>query len=645
MKFEFTKMKNAMLIGSVIACLHNGYGQVENSDLAEVVAALQGEDYDARYEARMVLQDHVSDVSVPGMEAERVEMEKKIASLLEGDFPVTTQLWLLRQLNSIGSEASVDVLAALLNDEDPHVADGARMALEFNSSDAATAALMNGLDAAKGDTQILGFINSLAERGDGAAIGSIVKYSRGDNVDIANAAVIALGKLGKENPAQARRAKLYVNLLASSADKATIERSLLQISNDWAKCSQLAREGANDAIRAAAFQKCIELGSGRAAKLLTSILADEGPEGKSSLLRVALLSGKSNVARAALKLVEEMDAESQAVVVGSLAASKKSSRNEKTILAIAESDSEPLQLQAILALGKIGSAASFPILMEMLDSRSRDLREAAGDAIGSIKDSKFDRNLMASARKGDDADRITAIRGLSYRNSNGAADLVNEIAASDESDELREVAVTAMERIGDEASLTTLVDLIVIEPKSGGLRRDAQSVLKRSTLRMGDPDTAWKAMKAGLDAAGDDREARDALLAVIDSAPTSESIDYLRQLWLEGDETVQKNLLRVLPVWRNWDGGFLMLEFASLEGVTEELKDSCYSGIGRLILSADQTYSLKRKFELADKCLAESGSEERKQAILNGFRNAKWREKNYATRNDVAPELKELLVE
>lgn len=634
-----------MLIGSAIACLQSGYGQIENGDLAEVIAVLQGSDYGARYEARMTLQDHVSKVSVPGMETERKQLEKQLVSLLEGDFPVTTQLWLLRQLHTIGSEASVDALASLLKSDDPHVVDGARMALEYNSSSAATDALIQGLDAAKSEKQILGFIDSLGLRGDGMAISSVVKHLRSENVAIANGAALALGKLGEANPSQVKKAKLHVNLQASSADKVAVEQALLRISRDWTQCSRLVQEGANSAVRAAAFQKCIDLSSGRSARLLAKVLAEEDFEGGNELLRIALLSGKSNVARTALKLVEEMDTGEQAVIVGSLATSGRSGKSEKMILSMAESESKSLKLQATLALGKVGSVASLPILLEALESKSRDLEEAAADSIGSIKDSRVDRKLMASARSGDEAERVLAIRGLSYRNSRGAADLLNEFATNDGSEDARAEAIDAMERIGNEGSITALVELIVTEPKSGGLRRNAQRALKRTTLRIGDPESAWKAMESGFESAGDDAEARNALLAVIDSAPTSDAIEYVRQLWQEGDETVRKTLLRTLPAWRNWDGGFLMLEFASLEGASEESRDSYYSGIGRLILSSDQNYSREKKFELATLALEQASSDKQKEAILSGFRNPVWRDRNYARYNEVAPELKELLVE
>jgi len=629
-------MKPVLLIVSALSCLNSGYGKLENSDLAEIVATLQGSDYDARFKARMTLQDHVSEASSPGNEAVRAEIEAKLVSLLEADFPTTTRLWLIRQLNSIGSEASVNSLAALLGDGNVHIADGARMALQMNTSSRATAALIAGLGKASGSERVIGFLSSLSQRGGKSAIAAIVPYLSNGDLDIATAAVTALKELKADDALET----FYPR--APKSAKALVELALLERTTDFGFCKELAKNGGNSAVQVAAFRRSIALSSGKASKLFASLVSSSRQKTRSALLRAALLSGKSNVARAGLALIEESDPAQQAVIVASLGSIGPSRNSEKAILALGETENEALKLQVIEALGEVGGVSSLPWLMEALELRSRDLSGAAAHAIASLGDQRVDRKLMASAADGEDGDRIAAINVLSYRNSDGAAALVNQIAAGDASVAVREQAVEAMERIGDGDSLKVLVDLIVGE--EGTLRKVAQKTLKRVSSRMGDPDTVWSAMREGFEAANGDGKAKNALLLVSDSAPTPGAIDFFRSEWSVGGKTVRRDLLRVLPGWKNWDGGFLMLEFAKGEGLSDSLRDACFSGIGRLILSSNANASTNVKFDLANKSLAIAETEKQRQAILSGFRNASSRDVKFAKGGDVDPALKKLLL-
>ncbi|MEM9160505.1 MAG: HEAT repeat domain-containing protein, partial [Verrucomicrobiota bacterium] len=583
MNFGNIKFRGAAFLGLSAACLNFGYSQIDSDELAGIIDALRGDDFAARYDARMQLQDHVSVASEPGKDALAAAVELQLLELLaDADLPVSGRLWLLRQLNSIGGEASVDALAELLRDDLDELADAARMALEMNASARSTSMLI----AAVGDPMVkdqVGVIDSLGQKGNEAAIEVLSGQFSAADQSIARASMAAVSEIGGSGAE---------NALAAQLPKATpqlredLEIALVAVSEDWAQCELLAREGSNDGIKLAALQKCIEMNPRKSAAIVRDLLASGDLPVKEAVVRAALLSKKAVVAKAAVLGLGEMDLAEQSALAGALASAKKSSKSEKLVLSLLDTDSETLKLQAVEALGSIGSAASMDSLMEAIDSKSREMREAATYALGKVKDSKIDRELIALAKKAELEERLNAIAVLAYRNSPGAIALLNEFAANETVTDIREASLETLENIGDASSFQVLIDLILEEGEKGGLRRDAQKAIKRMSLRIGDPAAAWAAFERGFEAAKEDSEAYEALLAVVDSAPTQEAIAFLKEAWVKGDAATRKTVLRVLSVWRNWDGGALLLDLAKSESSSDEDVAACYKSIGRLILGA-----------------------------------------------------------
>lgn len=636
MNLFLRKLRLAALIGLSVASLNLGYSDLSKGELDKIIATMQSDDYDARYEARMDLQDHVSRASLPGNEIIRASLERDLLALLNKDLPATNHLWILRQLQTIGSEASVEILAKLLQSENLHIVDGARMTLIPNRSPKALDALVEGLKAAEDAPQTIAYIAALQQRGDSEAATVVADHVSSDDSDIASAAIMASAKLSNTQSNQ-------MLAFLESADQNAAELAQIELTIDALHCQQLLFNGSNSSVRTAALQRYLELDPINAAKDFTQALETENFIGKNELIRVALLSGNDAMKRFVLQSIGSLDTEQQAVVAGTLAAARKSRKNEMIILSLLETDSEPLKVQAIEALGKIGSVASLPILLDALESDSRELTETASHAIASLKDRRVDSKLKSAAKKGEEEARVNAIMALGFRNSPGSSDLLSAIAAGDESKAIRKEALTALERVGDQDSLSIMVDLIIDEPSKGGLRRDAQRALKRTSLRIGDGPTAWRALNAGLERSTDDPEAQDALLAVIDSAPAKGTIEYIRNVWNEGDPDDRKTILRVLSLWRDWDGGYLLLDLADQDNVPDEIKDKCYKSANRLI-SGGGTKSIEARYDFANAAIARAQTPERRQAILDSFRNVKWQDRNYVNENKVDPAIKEAVL-
>lgn len=527
--------------------------QIPEEELVSIFEELSGSDYELRYQARMELQAHVFEAGRPGNEPQRLAVEAQLLARLQTEELLTSKLWTLRQLSSIGSQESVPALEKFLRSSDAKLAEGARMAL-------------------------------------------------------------------------AR--------IAPSSQKVTGAMDDF----DAEQLAELALQDENPATRIQAYSQLIDENASLAQNVLETVLeasAATAPE----FLRLAMKSGSRSLTRATLKQLPELSIEYQIVVLGALD-KRVSAKTEQQILELLNSENETLKLQALAALSRVGSVRSLASVLELSASRDRGLSSAAIDTLSLIRDPRIDRELKRRVKRGTLEERSTALKAMSYRASPGVGELVNEIAKNSRLEsELREAAIETMERVGNIESLSVLVDLIT--SNESGLRRDAQKSLKRTTLRTNDAEAALAAFREGLKAAMSDRKAVLALLLVIDSAPHPETIESIRNSWNSSDDEMQKVILKVLPNWRNWDGGYLLFDIATSAGSDEALVDTCVKGIARLILGSDSSYPIETKYALAEAALKIGASDSARKAILNAFRNANGYDARYLRNNETHPEIKE----
>lgn len=390
-------------------------------------------------------------------------------------------------------------------------------------------------------------------------------------------------------------------------------------------------EADNEAIQSAIYEKIAQRNPRQAEAIL---LASPLPE----YIRTAATSKRSRLVRAAMGLLDSSDVATQIVVLGALD-DKIPSRVEKQMIELLDSESETLTIQTLEALGRVGSAKCLDAVLALSGARSRDIRESAIDTLAAIQDPRIDRSLFTAARKGDAVERAKAVKALSFRASEGIAQLVNQFAADPNLDiAIREEAIAAMEIVGNAESLPVLIEIVLAEDASG-LRKDAQKVLKRMTLRTADAEAAWAAFKTGFDKA--DQDAMLALMLVADSAPTEEMVSYLMNAYETGDSSIQKMVIRVLPSWRNWDGGNALLTIAERADSDEMVRSQAFKGIGRLILGSDGNYPIEGKYALGNAAFEVAKTDDEKKAVLGGFRYFSGSDKRYLNRDelDVAPEI------
>lgn len=542
----------ALAAGIALAISPLGYSQIPEQDLESIFARLNGDDFPARYEARMELHTAVSRAGAPGSEAQQAsKLEIQLLELLQREALPTTHLWVLRQLQFIGSQAALPVLEGMAASGNEHLHDGVEMTI----------------------------------------------------------AALAGASNAQTPPA---------------------------LSDKPSELAALLDGPGNRSLKTAAYAKLAEKSPRLAAKELDGTPLPE-------YLRIAATSKHSSLRNAAFQLISDADIPAQIVLIGALQG-RVSAKREMQLISLLSSENETLKLQALEALSRVGSARSADAVLALIEGSSRELKAAAIDALASIQDPRLDQSLRKTATSGKTQDRIQALEAMSYRVSPGISNLVNSMATDSALPlELREQAIASMERVGNVQSLSILVT-IVLEEAQSGLRRDAQGMLKRLSLRLDDAAAAWAAFDTGFEASRDDLDTRLALMLVADSSPSPEMIDYLTKAYDSGDENIQKMVLRVLPSWRNWDGGYALMDILEKVGSSKPLRLLVFKGIGRLILGSDETFPLEEKYELTSAALVAASTEEERKAILDGFRFVSNEDKRYVRDNAIDPELTEIVL-
>ena len=171
----------------------------EAVDLDRAFAGLDAYDHGKPRDPLFAVESAIAESSNDA--AQRARIAARLAAAL-GDAKVSkaARQFLCRQLERVGTEAHVPVLAKLL--DDAATMEFARRALERIPGDAASAALRAAVPQHKGRA-LVGLLNALGERRDPRAVALLTERLGDADATVAAAAARALGKIGTQGAAAA----------------------------------------------------------------------------------------------------------------------------------------------------------------------------------------------------------------------------------------------------------------------------------------------------------------------------------------------------------------------------------------------------------------------------------------------------------
>jgi len=581
-------------------------------DLEATFKKLASNEDAVRLEARNALQTAFAKATAPGVDtAGAQQLESAVVGQLTGSLPLAERLYLIRMLETFGSEDVADKIKPLLSSKDINVQDSAIRALASIPGSKARSLLLAGLSQSS-DAGKKACINALAQRGDPTTAPDIAKLLLSKNVSVVNHAALALGKLG--NP-EVKPALTSAMDTAKGTSKTAIELSLLDLGADADLAYRLASSGSNALIRSAAFKQLVAQDEKRASEILQKAIAGADVPGRLNIIREAAENGPKALRDQTVKHMESAsDADKQMIVTALGVSGQRQYENQ--VLAILPQAKDILRRSIIDALGNIGGDASFDALYAEFQGNTRDTN--AANALARLKAPSVDQKVMQEAQSATDpAKRAAAINVLMLRNPKGATDVINKILSQPADAKVLEAAMKTSERIGNMESMKHLITYVL---GLGDLARPAQLSLKRLSVNLNAGDDLWdKLYLPALTKASSD-EARTNLILVLDGNNSPKTLQYLKSKVMEHGALSEVSL-KTLARWPSGQVGAVWVEIAADKSATKEEVGAAQKGLVRVLKSSRGSLALgsDSRVKLAVQAIQKAPSVEFKKAVLSAL--------------------------
>jgi len=574
---------------------------------ADVLENLASPDLTKRFEAQTKLRKLAFEAGNPKTDqATATALENDLLALASNtSAPEASRLSALEQLPFLASASSVPGLAALLSDPTPIIREGARSALQNNPAPAASTPLLEALEKSDQTAWTLGLMDSLATRADAAAIPAFAARLTSPTPAIASLAAESLGSLGgKESlkalnnflptcppallpvaqsalvrcalPLTKEPAGLWGRLVAATEKFLGTPTASESIAALWPKAS-------NAAIRCEIFNALASLGDGSlAVPLVAELLAKQDTPGASEILRLAVLSGNTQLKVPVLAALPTLHEDARLAVHAALAESSDTT-HEENLLALAAALDGNKKATAILLLGYCGTENSLDFLVAEAGKKSPVTLPSAATALNRLKVPGLDQRLLEQVKTNPSPESISL---LAYRNPEGTEALLIKLAAPDATADLRAKSLSVLETMGAFDSAAQLLAWIGAAPQ-GADPKPYIAAFRRIAPRLSAEAALWEsAFLPAFSAASP--ENRNALLNTIPALRCQKTGATLVE-WIRTDANLRPIAVDELSSWSNFAAGDSILAAASSPDLDEPSREKLYKAAIKLFTPRDFT--------------------------------------------------------
>ena len=459
------------------------YAADYEAEVQRIIPKLADENVSARYAAQMELQDLASQSSKPGNAPERELLGKVLASkVADESIPQPARVWMVRQLEYMGSTEAVSSLTVLLKNNNAELQECARRALEKNPSPAASDSLRAALEKADNDNWKIGLINSLGQRKDAKSVELIT--SSLSNSRLAGPAALALGKIGTEGAITALQQNIALTPMAAQA--------LVDVANDQLAQGKKAfacdlyhwiyQKAPMSSMKGAALNSLIKQNADGVENMLAAVL--KATDAHLQHAAVAALPYANSAIQAQVReLLPQVTPNLKAQLITTFTAS-----SEAQVIEAASDSEESVRTAALETLGKIGSAKSVPVLIKAATSDNRAEKLAAEGSLARISGKGALSAIEKSATEGSAKARIVAINTLVARQHTPALPSLLAIARESE-DTVKAAAFSALGKLGSDKEVAPVTQIILATKNS-----EAIAALETIVTRIKDRKSASDAI-------------------------------------------------------------------------------------------------------------------------------------------------------
>jgi HEAT repeat protein len=484
-----------------------------------------------------------------GQPALRKQLEAGLVQLLTMDSTAEAKQFACQELATIGTDDSLPALAQLLESE--KTVSLACQALSSNHSAKANDVLRQALSGSRGAARVQ-LISTLGDHQDTGAIKQLAELANDLEVTVAQAAVLALGKVNDE-PARQIIAQLREQAKPELAG-AVVEASLnaaekLAANGEGPAAVAIYQELLNPAepanVRRGAFEALLQLDEDHGQRRILETLRGTDP-----LLKPVAIAGVRRLdseaaSREFARALPSLPAQEQIWLIEILANSFD--RAVQSALANSLGSAEPsVRLAAIQAVGKSGDATTVPILAKMLAGRpSAPERRAVERALRGLRGgADLDSALVRELSGGSTSLKASLIPVLAQRDCQAA---IPAILANTEDSELAETAFRALGALAGSEDVPTLLKKLG-QLQVPAARSEAESAVTQALLKFDDHSRRTDEVTDELTRAPD-LEARCSLLRLLPSCADATALALLSQARTDPHGPIRDTAIRALAEW------------------------------------------------------------------------------------------------
>ncbi|MFH1718090.1 MAG: HEAT repeat domain-containing protein [Planctomycetota bacterium] len=551
---------------------------------------------------------------------ERKYIEVRLAELL-GDATFEAKSFICKQLWFIGTAESVPAVARLLVDE--KTADMACYAIGQNPSPQAAQALRESLGKTGPAVQIR-IINVLGDRRDVPSVEAIGKLVFGQDRQVAEAALAALGKIGGERAreilARARvKGDSDLRFAATDAYLRCAEDLVAEGKREQAVevYKELAEEGEASIIRSAAVKGLADAGGRDAVPLVIRALQDQDRMVRSTARGCVRTMQGEGVTELFAAELQKTSPDEQVLLIGSLA-DRGDPAALPAIVAGANGADAGVRMAALSAIGRLGDSSHVDLLVQVA---AKDIGSAeksiALNSLTLLRGDRVDDAIVRNMQDSKPTMRSQLIEVLFDRNAVEAVPALL-LEAANPDPKVRRAAFKALGRLAGEKDLPSLVGLLTnVQDESGG--REAERAVAAVARKIADEDERDDVVGAAL--VGEKRVAvRCSLLRVLGGIANKEALETVAGSSKDDNAAVQDTAVRALAGWPDAAAAEVLLQiYCRTQSQTHRLL--ALRGFVRLLALPSSGRTPQESLGLCRQALSQAETAAERKLVLSGLAN------------------------
>lgn len=538
---------------------------------ADEVQSVAAYDFDQPRTTLAAIEQRARTADVAQRQAIEQEM---VAVLADAKATFAAKQFACRMLRLVGSEACVESVAALLTDE--KLSHMARFALQGNPSPKVDDALRAALDKTTGDVQI-GIVNTIGVRGDANAVKPLAVLAAGQKDHVAEAALLALGRVGTKDAAELLAGWGPQNTAWAIASLSCAERLVAPQKTTLAhrlyravygKETRLARKlyrtvyasQQKPVMKLAALRGLIAVETSAADDLPALVRSSDPVTAAAAAQLLAELPG-SKTTKTIVEELPTLMPSVQVILLNNLAL-RGDHTVTKIVAPMTSNSNIEVSVAAIMALGELGDAGHVPLLLK-LAAAGGETAPAAAASLERLRGGAVNGALIKAVTDTNSAIRVQALNALAARDAREATAALLS-AGKDVDAKARSAAFKALRVLAGPEEVKPLLDML-LNSKTSADRQRIEPALASAVERC--TDTAMVATLL-TDALSATDEVKEDLLPVFGRLGGAQAFAAVEGQLKNGNLNLHKAAIRALADWR--DAAPLAVLFAVAKNDADE---------------------------------------------------------------------------